>query len=572
MVRPNRIVSSLLFLLCTLLCAQTIAANITARLDRNPVLLDESFHLIFEADSNADDPDFSVLSKDFDILNSSQSTNMRSINGNWSLKKSWDLALMSKQAGVFTIPSIPFGNDFSPALRITVKPSTSSTAPQKPGDPGANVYIEVETDVKQAWVQSQIIYTIRLFSNIPVGRPTLSQPETDNPDTIFFKMGDVNNYEVVRKGERYAVSELKFAAFAQHSGELTFKPVLFEGLISDSRPRSLFDSFSQRGTIKRLRSAPVTVKIKPIPANQKVSQWLPASQLTLIEEWSDDISQLKAGEPVTRSISLIAKGLTAEQLPELKAADIAGLKQYTDQATLSNENDSAGVTGTRIMKTALIPSHSGDFELPAVSIPWWNTKTGKAELATLPASTLHVTGVANILTNPPQTPAGASTKKPAPDNTTAANAIPATNIDSISADGWRWLSLGLGIAWLLTVVIFLLLRRRQPRTAEKPASLNQLARAVHKHCAANQPAETRQALLAWANARWPGKHIANLAEIAQHCDSELGDAIRQLNAALYSAKPEQWQGMTLAATFKRAKYSNNTSVHSPASSLEPLYK
>ena len=61
-------------------------ANITARLDRNPVSLDESFHLVYEADSDVDDPDFSVLDHDFEILSSSQSTNMRSINGSWSLK------------------------------------------------------------------------------------------------------------------------------------------------------------------------------------------------------------------------------------------------------------------------------------------------------------------------------------------------------------------------------------------------------------------------------------------------------------------------------------------------------
>ncbi|MBT8130573.1 MAG: BatD family protein, partial [Gammaproteobacteria bacterium] len=65
-----------------------MAANITARLSHNPVSLDETFHLIYEADSNVDgEPDFSVLTKDFEILSSSQSTNMRSVNGQWSLKK-----------------------------------------------------------------------------------------------------------------------------------------------------------------------------------------------------------------------------------------------------------------------------------------------------------------------------------------------------------------------------------------------------------------------------------------------------------------------------------------------------
>ncbi|MGB5395705.1 MAG: BatD family protein [Gammaproteobacteria bacterium] len=567
MVKRFQIISTLLCIICVGFAGSAQAANITAKLSRNPVLLDESFHLIYEADSNVDDPDFSVLTQNFDILNSSQSTNMRSINGNWSLKKSWDLALISKAAGIFTIPPIPFGNDMSPSLRITVKHSNPQNAPQKPGDPGANIYIEVETDVKQAWVQSQIVYTIRLFSNIPVGRPTLSEPETDNPDTIFFKLGDVNNYEAFRNGERFAVSELKFAAFAQHSGELTFKPVLFEGLVSSGKPRSLFDSLTQRGTVKRLRSKPVSVKIKPIPPQQDASKWLPANQITLVEEWSDDITALRAGEPVTRTITLIAKGLTAEQLPELKFADIKGLKQYPDQAAQENENTSEGVTGTRTMKVALIPGARGEYRLPALNIPWWNTQTGKAEMATLPQTVLRVSGVANILSNPPpQVPAPVTT--PAPNQPAAATSVVAADTH---ADYWRWLSIALGIGWLLTI---LLLRKRagSPRPADKTASLAALARAVQKHSKASQPSEARQALLDWAKAKWPLAHIANLADVAQHCDAELGAAIRALNSALYSATPGHWQGEALASAFSRFRDAPDTSVNTPGSTLEPLYK
>lgn len=546
------------------------AANITVKVDRDPIQLNESFHLVYEADSNVDDPDFSILYKDFDVLNSSQSTNMRSVNGDWSLKKSWDLSLISKQAGVFTIPPIPFGNDTSPSLRITVKDSPSASAPKHPGDPGADVFIEVETDVKQAWLQSQIIYTIRLFSNVPVGRPTLSQPETDDADTIFFKLGDVKNYEAFRQGERYAVSELKFAAFAQHSGTLTFKPVLFEGLITNGRPRSLFDSFAQRGTMKRLRSKPISVTIKPIPAGQKSAQWLPASQLTLVEEWSGDVHNLAAGEPVTRTITLSAKGLTAEQLPDIKEKDIDGLKQYPDQATLNNDNSDQGATGTRVMKMALIPTHSGDYQLPEFNIPWWNTRTGKAEVATLPATRLHVTGVANTLANPPPvkpTIVPSSTQSSAPANASGSNLLQAQQVRP-----WQWLSLGLALVWLATLILWWRSRRQQSRPL-KSVSLASRSRAVQKAALANQPGATREALLAWAAARWPDATIANLADIAQRCEGELGETIRTLNSSLYSAAAGSWQGQPLVDAFKRYRSdaaSPDESVKN--STLEPLYK
>ena len=117
----NHKVSILLCVLCLLFSIQSLhAANIVASLDRNPVMLDESFRLVLEADGPVDqDPNFSVLQKDFEILSQSQSTNMTFVNGSLSRKGVWNLALIGKKPGNFTIPSIPFGRDRSPALRIT---------------------------------------------------------------------------------------------------------------------------------------------------------------------------------------------------------------------------------------------------------------------------------------------------------------------------------------------------------------------------------------------------------------------------------------------------------------------
>ena len=83
--QSKRYVSSfalILILLGSLISAVAQAASITVSTSRNPVALDDSFHLIYEANSSVDDdPDFSPIYKNFDILSSSQSTNMRSVNG-----------------------------------------------------------------------------------------------------------------------------------------------------------------------------------------------------------------------------------------------------------------------------------------------------------------------------------------------------------------------------------------------------------------------------------------------------------------------------------------------------------
>jgi len=56
-----------LFILSVFFSAVLQAANITVSTSRNPVTLDDSFHLIYEADSSVDDdPDFAPIYQYFD--------------------------------------------------------------------------------------------------------------------------------------------------------------------------------------------------------------------------------------------------------------------------------------------------------------------------------------------------------------------------------------------------------------------------------------------------------------------------------------------------------------------------
>jgi hypothetical protein len=146
-----RFLLAAVFLLSFLKTVQ--AANIVASLDRSQIFLDESFRVIFEADGSVDeDPDFAPLRKNFEILSQSQSTNMSFVNGQYSKKATWSLDLMAKKSGALTIPSVAFGKDFSPALRIEIKDPATAKKPAAGNDP--DVFVQVEIDENQAWVQS----------------------------------------------------------------------------------------------------------------------------------------------------------------------------------------------------------------------------------------------------------------------------------------------------------------------------------------------------------------------------------------------------------------------------------
>ena len=550
------------------------AANITARLSHNPVSLDESFHLIYEADSSVDgDPDFSALTKDFEILSSSQSTNMRSVNGSWSLKKSWDLALISKQAGVFTIPSVPFGKDASPAVRVTVKPSTGNNLQ---GSSGKDAYfIEVSTDKKTAWVQSEIIYTLRFFTSIQINRPTLSEPETNDPDAIIEQLGQVANYQKMINGMPYSVSELRFAVYPQHSGRLTFKPILFEGRLPSGRSNSLFDQFMQSGQLKRMRSKSVSVDIKPKPASVPADEWLPVENLSVDEEWSEDITQLRTGEPVTRTLTIKAEGMTAEQIKDIDIPEVNGIKQYPDKAVTENQPGHDGITGTKQIKVAMIPTHAGQFVIPEISIPWWNTRTGKQQYARLPETVIEAAGLARSPQLPPPTeiapPLAQDAAQPSDGKATA---VSVADRGVINPGYWPWISLVLAIGWITTTILYFRSNHSRTASVKLPTSppILPLERAVEKACSTGNAAKTKDALLDWAAVRWPDHAITSLADITHAGTVELGAQVAALNNALYSPHASDWDPKALRQAFREFVSQRHKPAKRPDSILEPLYK
>lgn len=544
------------------------AANITASVDRSQIFLDESFRLVFEADDSVDgEPDFSPLQKDFEILSQSQSTNMSYINGQYSRKGVWSLDMMARQSGALTIPSVSFGKDQSPALRIQIKdPATS----KKPASTDKDVFVQVEIDQDRAWVQSQVIYSVRLFSRISMNNLRSSEPKTSDPDAIIQQLGNATSYEAFRNGVRYAVHEIRYAVFPQHSGKLEFQPMIFEGIISQGRGRSLFDQFLNQGERKRVRSNSTSIEVAARPANIKQSEWLPAKRIRMSEEWSEDVRALKNGEPVTRTITIVADGNKAENLPELEMTEIEQLKQYPDKPLLDNKISEHGITATKQIKVALIPTRSGGFRMPEISLPWFNTETGQMEVARLPEKLIRARGEA-----PQTTPAiPESTTTQAAENSDKPISIN-TEIQQITDAGyWPWLSLLLGAGWLITLIA---LFRRHPKeavskTKQDQPSLRPLEKAVQQHCNNNDANQTKDALLSWAKARWPEDTISSLAAIAQNTSPELAAEINTLNTALYASDASQWQGDKLLKAFKQFKSQKADQKNINSSELEPLYK
>lgn len=556
---------ALVFIFLLLHHLVAVAMTIETAVDRNPVSLNESFEVTFTAsDTPSGDPDFSPLNADFDVLNQSHSSQSSWINGKISQTIQWSVQLMAKHAGSLNIPAISFGQDTSNPLSITVTQQDSADI-----NTDQDLFLKVEATPLNPYIQSQVTYTLKLFRRVNLTQAALGEPTL--ADAVVQKLGDDSNYSTQVKGVDYAVTERKYAIFPQKSGSVTIPPLqLTAEVLSAGQPR--FNGFfnQQITRSKQIASEAIKLEVRPAPTNPAMAHWLPAEDLQIKQEWSGDITQMKVGEPLTRTLIIMAKGATVGSLPELNSSKTSPqYKSYPDQPNLKELPRSEGIYAMREEKIAIIPSSSGSIVLPAIEIPWFNVRTQQVEIAKIAATTLNVTGGA---------PAPASTPTPAPlpkpktaDTPQAANPSPSTM--AVAENQWFWLTIFFASAWLITLIYLWVSRRpKRVQPSVSPVSHKQpdFQQQLKLACQENNLHSAKQTLLAWGSAYFGVNSLGALAEL---CDARLRDEILLINELLYAPQAEanNWQGKKLLQAFNEHNITQKFQRSAPEA-LEPLFK
>ncbi len=472
----------LLVLVISIYSSNLLADTLSAQVDRQKIEMGDIITLILKTDfQSLSRPNFSVLQDQFEILGQQQSNQITMINGNFESFTRWDIRLTPKQLGELIIPPITIDNVSSKPVKISVQKLS-----QNQGKYGVS-FLEASVDIKEAFVQQQIIYTLRYYHLGDLVRGNTRPPLFK--DLIATSLTKQLNYQKRINGKNYEVYEWRWAIFPQKSGKLIIPPQIFNGQIVHNRTRKRINQHSKA----------IELTIKAIPKNYpKQSNWLPASSIQLTEEWLQN-KVVRVGDSITQTIQIQAEGLLASQLPEIKLEPQQKLHTYPDKAKLESENTTAGVISQSTREIAIIPTNEGNIKLPSYKIHWWNTNTDQLETAIIKARDLTI--LASLTTN----------------NTanTTVSITPELNKQQHS-DGvkskaiankerqikiWQLISLIILVAWIVTLLLWLR-QEKQQKINNKARLQAEKAKANHDNTAPNfcnedKPKEFYQQLNNW---------------------------------------------------------------------------
>ncbi|MCD6045934.1 MAG: hypothetical protein K0R48_1097 [Gammaproteobacteria bacterium] len=430
-------------------------------------------------------------------------------------------------------------------------------------DNQAPIFMQTSVMPKTIYEGQAGLYTVKIFYNTSVREPALTIPDMDAAKLIH--VGKDATHRTTVNGRNYQVLEQHYAVIAQKDGVFDLKSPLLQGFRLDLTSS---DSFNSSWQPFHISAPPVSLKVDTIPGMAKSTWWLPSTKVSLTDSWSNNPPHFQSGVPVTRTLTLTAQNVTAEQLPTIAPSHNTGFQLYADKPVLNTDSNGFQLQASRIEKIAYLPNAVGVVTIPEIHIDWWNTDSNSPKKLTLPAYTVPIVAGAN---NP-----GDATPPPLSLHNDAIHAP--KNLRS------HWyqrpfviLSLLLTVAWIITLLLWWKASKPKERAlhvVHNDAAIKNMRQRRHdlkKACQQNNAVDAKEALLSIGKELWPFETILSVGDLIEKFQQErTKQLLQELESVLYK-EASVWHGVELWAVLDEELHTKAKNSTDPHSVLPHLY-
>jgi hypothetical protein len=528
-------------IICVFLSIYSIGvlAEIQVQIEPAQVAMGETFKLILTDDNpqNGGVPDLSALQKEFAIIGTERHVNYVVSNGQAQSASQWIISLQALKTGILTIPSIKFGLDQSNPITINVEAGSKTQDDQGTSAQQQDIMLTAGVDEKKPYVNQQIIYTVKLFNSKRLLDVDYQGPKVDN--ALIIPLGESKRYQAIQNNTNYVVEEQNYAIFPQKSGTLSIISPTFTALVYDINPQRI-----------KVEDKTIKLNVQPIPSGIKGASWLPAKQVSLTETYENSTQTLSQGSTLTRTVTLEAVSIPAQLLPNLEFEETDGFSVYPEKGTDKNQVKQGQLTGSTSFKVTYLFNKAGKAIIPELRLHWFNTETGKNEVAVLAPRSIDITPSASVKSD--NTISNKSNEYGVKQQTSLKTDAPLSMTNK-----WAWLvALLFGLAWIITLGLWWWQKRAgSPSKKQSQHIVNEL----NKACKECNPQKARDALLKWGMLQWPDAPILNLSDLTKLVrDAHLKKQIHLLSQVLYKSDAKAlWRGDELLRAVIALKKTNS---------------
>ncbi|WP_084309052.1 BatD family protein [Vibrio halioticoli] len=252
---------------------------------------------------------------------------------------------------------------------------------QKQGDTANAPHTELQAQVNQPITLFVEVSTPRWFTaGTQVSLPEIANVIVQKPSQLAV------NYAEKRAGSTWSVQLWEIHLYPQQEGHFVVPLVRVQAQVS----------VQSRGNVQReMYTQPLKFNAQlPTGLLTQSSAWINSPQVEVTQKWQQSSAELKAGDAITRTVTVTADNTLAMLLPPIfnRKHDLAPdhYQLYSQPIKLLDAQHRHQFQAQRTEQQVYVLQHGGEVMLPEHSILWWNSRTQKLEKLQVEARTFKV--------------------------------------------------------------------------------------------------------------------------------------------------------------------------------------
>ncbi len=243
-----------------------------------------------------------------------------------------------------------------------------------------HVFSEVSINKTSAFVGEPIEVTVAVYTSTWFTKGVNpGNIKVNNAFSVYFR--SLSTSQKI-DGQTYAGVQLIFNVFPY-----TDKDIEFPSLTIDVETPDLG---GYKGVKRRVVTRSRNIKVKSIPSNIPRENWLVSSNVYVSESWSKQLSDIKVGDVVKRTITRTALNTVQELVPSVVWDSIPNVSLYPITSSSKNKKTKTSISASRTEGVQYLFEKEGEIILPSIEVIWWNPYRKKLYKKTLKSVTVNV--------------------------------------------------------------------------------------------------------------------------------------------------------------------------------------
>ncbi|AWW33077.1 hypothetical protein DN752_06070 [Echinicola strongylocentroti] len=245
---------------------------------------------------------------------------------------------------------------------------------------GQTLWSEVQLNKSTAYVGEPVQVTVRVYTSTWFTKGVdPGNIKVNGAYTVFFRNVSTSTS---KNGKTYPGVEMIYNVFPFANKDVQFPAVEIE-------VESPKDG-DYKGKPHTITTKARVIKVRPIPPGFNINSWLVSSSLSVRQEWSGSLKDVKVGDVIQRKIIRNADNTVPQLIPPVAWDSLPGVSQYPGRSDIQNIRTKTAIGAVRTEVTRYLFEKEGEVEIPEMVFTWWNPHQQQLYKRTLPSVKVEV--------------------------------------------------------------------------------------------------------------------------------------------------------------------------------------